>query len=110
MAPRVEIQYCTQCRWVLRAGWMAQELLTTFSTALGEVALVPRTGGVFVVLVDGEPVFDRKAEGRFPEMKEIKQLVRNKVAPDMSLGHSDSAVKSKGSPSTAPKNEACPDC
>ena len=27
MKPRVEIEYCTQCRWLLRAAWMAQELL-----------------------------------------------------------------------------------
>ncbi|KAJ1840015.1 hypothetical protein LPJ73_006571 [Coemansia sp. RSA 2703] len=93
--PRVEIHYCTQCRWLLRAGWMAQELLTTFSDKLGEVALIPQTGGIFAVYVDGDLVYDRKAEGRFPEMKEIKQLVRNKVAPEMGLGHSDTAVKSK---------------
>ncbi|PIA17017.1 hypothetical protein COEREDRAFT_80738 [Coemansia reversa NRRL 1564] len=74
---------------------MAQELLTTFSDTLGEVALVPQKGGIFALYVDGELLFDRRTEGRFPEMKEAKQLVRNKVSPDMSLGHSDSAVKSK---------------
>ncbi|KAI8324027.1 hypothetical protein GQ54DRAFT_296444 [Martensiomyces pterosporus] len=95
-SPRVEIHYCTQCKWLLRAGWMAQELLTTFGDALGEVALIPQKGGVFAVHVGGELVFDRSTEGRFPEMKEVKQLVRNKIAPDMSLGHSDSAVKSRG--------------
>ncbi|KAJ2578328.1 hypothetical protein GGH95_003426 [Coemansia sp. RSA 1836] len=94
-SPRIEIHYCTQCRWLLRAGWMAQELLTTFGSALGEVALVPQVGGIFAIYVDGDLVFDRKAEGRFPEMKEAKQLVRNKVAPNMELGHSDSAVKSQ---------------
>ena len=52
--PRVEITFCTQCRWLLRAGWMAQELLTTFNTELGEVALVPGTGGIFEVRVDDE--------------------------------------------------------
>ncbi|KAJ1836546.1 hypothetical protein IWW55_005593 [Coemansia sp. RSA 2706] len=108
MAPRVEIRYCTQCRWLLRAGWTAQELLTTFGDTLGEVALVPQTGGVFAVYVDGELVFDRKAEGRFPEMKEVKQLVRNRVAPDMGLGHSDTPVKSKNSLAEAPLDEACP--
>ncbi|HEU5015811.1 MAG TPA: Rdx family protein [Roseiflexaceae bacterium] len=41
--PRVAIRYCTQCRWLLRAAWMAQELLTTFVTELGGVALVPGT-------------------------------------------------------------------
>src|SRR5215475_14194935 len=55
---RVQIEYCTQCRWLLRAAWMAQELLTTFEGHLGEVALVPGTGGVFVVRVDGELVWD----------------------------------------------------
>ena len=87
--PRVAITYCTQCRWLLRAGWMAQELLTTFDTELGEVALIPGSGGVFEVRVDGELVWSRKAQGRFPEAKELKQLVRDHVAPHKNLGHSD---------------------
>ncbi len=87
--PRVEIEYCTQCRWLLRAAWMAQELLTTFEKELGEVALCPGTGGVFEVRVDGDTVWSRKAEGRFPEAKELKQRVRDRVAPDRDLGHSD---------------------
>jgi selenoprotein W-related protein len=89
MAGRVEIEYCTQCRWLLRAAWMAQELLTTFETELGEVALVPGTGGVFEVRLDGETIFSRAEHGRFPESKELKQLVRDRIAPDRNLGHSD---------------------
>jgi hypothetical protein len=38
---RVEIEYCRQCRFLLRAAWLAQELLTTFDTEVHEVALVP---------------------------------------------------------------------
>lgn len=87
--PRVEIEYCTQCRWLLRAAWMAQELLTTFDTGLGEVALIPGTGGVFDVRIDGETLFSRKQAGRFPESKELKQLVRDRIDPDRDLGHSD---------------------
>ncbi len=87
--PRVEITYCTQCRWLLRAGWMAQELLTTFGTELGEVALVPGTGGIFDVRVNDELIWSRKTEGRFPESKELKQRVRDRVAPEKALGHSD---------------------
>ena len=87
--PRVEIVYCRQCRWLMRAAWMAQELLTTFEGELGEVALVPGTGGIFEVRVDGQSVWSRKAEGRFPEAKELKQRVRDRVAPDKDLGHSD---------------------
>jgi selenoprotein W-related protein len=91
MTPRIEITYCTQCRWLLRAAWMAQELLVTFETALGEVALVPGTGGIFEVKLDGELIYSRKVAGRFPESKELKQLIRDRIAPEKSLGHSDKA-------------------
>jgi selenoprotein W-related protein len=89
MTPRLEIEYCTQCRWLLRAAWLAQELLTTFEHELREMALVPGRGGVFDVRLDGELIFSRASEKRFPESKELKQLVRDRVAPDKPLGHSD---------------------
>ena len=90
---RVEIEYCTQCRWLLRAAWLAQELLTTFEAELGEVALVPGTGGVLDVRLDGELIFSRASAGRFPESKELKQAVRDRVAPERSLGHSDASAE-----------------
>ena len=89
MSARVSIEYCTQCRWLLRATWLAQELLTTFESELAEVALVPGTGGVLDVRVDGELIFSRAQAGRFPEAKELKQSVRDRVAPGRDLGHSD---------------------
>lgn len=85
----MEIVYCTQCRWLLRAAWLAQELLTTFEQELSEVALRPGTGGVFEVRVDADLVWSRAAEGRFPEAKELKQRVRDRVAPGKDLGHAD---------------------
>jgi selenoprotein W-related protein len=75
--PRLEIEYCSQCRFILRAGWLAQELLFTFADELGEVALVPGTGGIFEVRLDGERLWNKKDAGRFPEPKEIKQLVHS---------------------------------
>ena len=87
--PRIEIEYCTQCRWLLRAAWMAQELLTTFESELGGVLLKPGSGGIFEVRLDGVVIYSRKAEGRFPESKELKQLIRDRIAPDKALGHSD---------------------
>ncbi|PSR54708.1 selenoprotein [Adhaeribacter arboris] len=87
--PRLEINYCTQCRWLLRAAWLAQEVLTTFELEMGEVALVPGTGGVLDIRLNGELIFSRKEAGRFPEAKELKQLIRDVIAPDKSLGHSD---------------------
>lgn len=87
--PRLEIRYCTQCRWLLRAAWVAQELLTTFQAELGEVALVPATGGVFRVSINGDQIWDRSEQGGFPELSQVKQLVRDRVAPERDLGHSD---------------------
>jgi len=86
--PRLEIEYCTQCRWLLRAAWMAQELLTTFEKELGEVALIPGAGGIFEVRLEGKLIFSREQQRRFPETKELKQLVRDRIAPDKDLGHS----------------------
>ncbi|KAF2867820.1 Rdx family-domain-containing protein, partial [Massariosphaeria phaeospora] len=103
--PRVAITYCTQCRWMLRAAYFAQELLSTFSTQIGEIALVPATGGLFTVELtyssdatsEAQKVllWDRKAEGGFPETKVLKQLVRDHIDPNKDLGHSDRGGKTK---------------
>lgn len=87
--PRIVITYCTQCQWLLRAAWMAQELLSTFGADLGEVALVPGTGGIFTITCDDVSIWDRKREGGFPEAKVLKQRVRDRVWPERDLGHSD---------------------
>src|SRR6476646_208156 len=87
--PRIAIHYCTQCHWLLRAAWMAQELLSTFGTDLGEVSLQPGTGGVFVITYDGEVIWERKADGDFPDVKQLKQRVRDHLDPDRDLGHLD---------------------
>ncbi|KAI6783845.1 uncharacterized protein J7T54_001721 [Emericellopsis cladophorae] len=104
--PRVTIQFCTQCKWLLRAAYSmfvpmltnplkyAQELLSTFSTSLGEVALQPSTGGTFVVQIyhgtaEAKTLWDRKTDGGFPETKELKRRVRDVIEPDRNLGHVD---------------------
>ena len=87
--PAIRITYCTQCNWMLRAAWMAQELLSTFGADLGSVTLVPGTGGVFEIAVDGETIWERKRDGGFPEAKVLKQRVRDRAWPERDLGHSD---------------------
>ena len=89
MKHRIAIHYCTRCRWLLRAAWVAQELLTTFEDEIGELVLVPGTGGIFEVRVDGELLWSRQDRGRLPELSELKQLVRDRIAPEKDLGHSD---------------------
>ncbi|MGD9916828.1 MAG: SelT/SelW/SelH family protein [Paenirhodobacter sp.] len=87
--PRITITYCTGCNWLLRAGWMAQELLQTFGESLGEVALIPGYGGVYEVRVNGELVWERKRDGGFPEAKELKARIRDIIEPGRDLGHID---------------------
>lgn len=86
---RVEIDYCPRCRWLLRAGWYAQELLSSFETELQEVALRPAESGVFTIRLNGEVLADRKRDGGFPEITALKRAVRDRVAPSRDLGHVD---------------------
>lgn len=89
---RIEIEYCTRCRWLLRAAWMAQELLTTFDGEVAELVLRPGSGGIFDVHADGRRVWSRSAEGRFPDITELKQRVRDVISPGRDLGHADHAA------------------
>ena len=95
LPPRIVITYCTQCQWLLRAAWMAQELLSTFGTDLGEVALVPGTGGIFEITVDDARIWERKVDGGFPDVKALKQRVRDRLDPDRDLGHLDRSSSQK---------------
>ncbi len=90
MKPTITIEYCPKCNWMLRAAYMAQELLSTFTDDLYGVTLQPsETAGRYAISINNDIIFDRKQQGRFPEIKELKQLVRDAVAPDKNLGHSD---------------------
>jgi selenoprotein W-related protein len=88
--PKVSIEYCPKCGWLLRSAWLAQELLSTFEAELGSVSLVPsETSGQFRVLVDDALVWCRKADSGFPQAAELKRRVRDRIAPSRALGHSD---------------------
>ncbi|KPY03425.1 putative selenoprotein [Pseudomonas tremae] len=87
--PEVVITYCIQCQWLLRAAWLAQELLSTFSDDLGKVSLQPGTGGAFRITCDGVQLWERKADGGFPEAKVLKQRLRDQIDPARDLGHND---------------------
>ncbi len=90
MKANIRIEYCPKCHWMLRAAYMAQELLTTFEEDIKSVTLEPsEVNGKFTISVNENMVFDRKSHGGFAEIKEIKQLVRDIVNPEKALGHSD---------------------
>ncbi|MTH99610.1 SelT/SelW/SelH family protein [Roseibium sp. RKSG952] len=88
-SPHIIITYCRQCNWLLRSAWMAQEILSTFAEDIGAVSLVPGTGGIFTITCDGQPIWDRKADGGFPEAKILKQRLRDQLWPEKNLGHAD---------------------
>jgi selenoprotein W-related protein len=96
MSHRAEITYCNQCRWLLRAAWMAQELMSTFDQELATVALTKGTGGIFEIRLDDELLWSRKERGRFPEITELKQAVRDRVSPERDLGHVDRTTETSG--------------
>ncbi|SPO01121.1 related to selenoprotein domain protein [Cephalotrichum gorgonifer] len=105
--PRVTIEYCTQCKWMLRAAYYAQELLSTFEASVAEVSLRPAPSGTFRVSVTTLPtphpadtdadaptattklLWDRRTDGGFPETKELKKRVRDVIQPGRDLGHVD---------------------
>ena len=90
MKPTITIEYCPKCGWLLRAAWMAQELLTTFAEDIRAVTLVPsEVAGRYTITLDEVLLWDRKREGHFPEPKEMKQRVRDQIAPGRDLGHND---------------------
>lgn len=90
MKPVITIEYCPKCNWLLRAAYMAQELLTTFTEDVKAVQLQPsETSGKYAIYINDILVFDRKEAGGFIEIKALKQLIRDFVNPEKSLGHSD---------------------
>ncbi|KAL7920492.1 Rdx family domain-containing protein [Trichoderma austrokoningii] len=116
--PRITIQFCTQCKWMLRAAYYAQELLSTFSLSLGEVALQPSTGGTFIVTIyhssaessssSSDPpsvqstvLWNRKIDEGFPETKELKRRVRDVIEPGRDLGHVDRDHRRPGAAAAA---------
>ena len=87
--PTITINYCVLCQWLLRSGWLAQELLSTFSDDLQQIAIAPASKGVFEIYYNDELIWCRKQDGGFPEAKELKRRVRDRLDPTRDLGHID---------------------
>lgn len=87
---KVLIEYCPSCKWMFRATWLAQEVLSTFQQEIEQVTLKPSDiPGTFIIKVDNQIVWNREVDGGFPEAKILKRRVRDIIIPDKSLGHSD---------------------
>ncbi|KAF8322208.1 hypothetical protein DL93DRAFT_2072078 [Clavulina sp. PMI_390] len=107
ITPSVIIEYCDRCRWLHRATWTQTELYLTFpAPAIKSITLIGHnsadTGGRFRIWLTYAPavdavstvlIWDRKTRGGFPELKEVKQIIRDHIQPGTSLGHSDKKDK-----------------
>ncbi len=100
-AAEIRIRYCRQCNWLLRAGWMAQELLSSFGEDLQRVSLEPGSGGIFEVYAGEQLIWERKRDGGFPDFAELKRRVRDVLFPERDLGHLE-----KGKPSASANAES----
>jgi len=87
IAPRVEITYCTRCKFLLRAAWLAQEILTTFESDVEEVALRPGSGGIFEVRLNSEMIASNADGGTMPDVAQVKRLLRDRIASGRKIGH-----------------------
>ena len=89
--PTLSITYCRVCHFAPRAAWVAQELLHTFEEHVAGVTLVPGGGGQFDVALDGELIFSNKTEGRFPEMRELREAIAARIEGAPRPRHSSAA-------------------
>ena len=51
---------------------------------------------MFEITYDGTTIWERKADGGFPDAKTLKQRVRDRLDPGRDLGHIDRGMGVKG--------------
>jgi len=77
--PVISVEYCTDCGFLERATRVADEILRTYKGAVGAVTMVPSSGGVFAVGLDGTVIFSKDEQGRFPDPGEMVLLLSDIV-------------------------------
>ena len=58
---------------------LTAEILKEFEAEITSLELIPSSGGAFEVAVDGDLIYSKMAQGRFPVAAEIKNLIRPKL-------------------------------
>lgn len=61
----------------------ADDLLSNYQHVIKELTMIPATGGVFEVEVDGALIYSKKGNGRHAEPGEVLQLFTDLVGPDV---------------------------
>lgn len=75
----IGIEYCTSWGYLGRAVALCQNLLNEHKNKINKVVLIPSSGGVFEVTMNGESVFSKKELGRFPEENEVEDKIRKLI-------------------------------
>ncbi len=78
----LEITYCQPCGHQPRAMDMVNQLLATYGMPLNRkltVSLKPADKGVFDVVLDGQLIFSKNEQGRFPTMDDLKKQLDQKL-------------------------------
>lgn len=79
----IEITYCVPCSYHGIAAWLVSEFFAEGGNRVA-VALNPGEAGVLTIEVEGEKVYDKKAEdGKFPDVTRVKELradIRQRLA------------------------------
>ena len=61
----------------------ANDLLSNYQHVIKELTLIPATGGVFEVEVDGDLIYSKKGNGRHAEPGEVLGLFGDLMGPDV---------------------------
>jgi len=62
-----------------RAVALAENLLNQHKNNINKVILIPSSGGVFEVAVNGENIFSKKELERFPEENEVEDKIKKLI-------------------------------
>ena len=70
----IEIIYCVGWGYFLQAAWIAAEMFAESGNQV-DITMTPAGGGTLEVILDGDKIYDRKAEdGKYPDLPRVKEL------------------------------------
>jgi selenoprotein W-related protein len=82
----LEIEFCVPCDFRPQALGLASDVVDQWADRLGEIRLVPSSGGRFEVTLDGELIFSKASLDRHAEPGEVSRLINERIgAPTPAL-------------------------
>ena len=71
MTFKIKVEFCMQWNYAPKAASFAEGLFTHFRTKITSLELIPSSGGVFEVTVNGEKKYSKHETGKFPDVEEF---------------------------------------